>query len=121
MFSSTNPAPRAIQGGVRGTAWSVSREALYYFLPRLPMMQGCNLIVAFVHGNALGVVLEPRAVDGMNDDDRKNLWKVCLGPLVEEVAIGSEYPKEDCDRVVKDLVRFLDKEGVSRSIAMSER
>ena len=49
------------------------------------MMQGCNLIVSFVHGNALGVILEPRELDGVSETQRKDLWKVCIGPLVEEV------------------------------------
>jgi hypothetical protein len=121
VFPSAIPSPRAIQGGAGGDVWCVSPEALYYFLPPLRMMQGSNLIGSFVHGNALGVILEPRGLDGVPEKQRADLWKVCIGPLVEEVAIGSEYPKEDFDNVVKDLSEFLESKGVSRSITSTDR
>lgn len=70
------------------------------------MKRGYNLIASFVHGNALGVVLEPRGCESLPKEKRKNLWKVCIGPLVSEVALDLEFPEDDFRNVVKDLTKF---------------
>jgi len=78
------------------------------------MMQGYTLIASFVHGNALGVILEPAGVDQKVDQSaRANTWQVKIGPLVPEVAIGTEYPKADFERVVRDLVKFCRANGIT--------
>ena len=45
-----------------------------------------KLIASFVHGNALGVVVQP--VDGGSRPPhrkRKDLWQVRIGPLLPEI------------------------------------
>jgi hypothetical protein len=70
-----------------------------------------NLMASFVHGNSLGVVLEPRdAADLLNDDERKKTWKVCIGPLLWE-AVEEAYPAENFNLVVNDLVQFCKQHG----------
>jgi hypothetical protein len=77
------------------------------------IMQAYTLIAAFVHGNALGVVLEPAGARGhFAPSDLPNTWQVKIGPLVAEVAIGSEFPKEDYKLVVRDLAKFCEEKGI---------
>lgn len=72
-----------------------------------------NLIVSYVHGNALGVILEPAgAREQYAEDELRKLWQVRIGVLVAEAAIGKEYPKEDFDKVVRDLVAFCKEHGI---------
>lgn len=76
-------------------------------------MQPYKLIVSFVHGNALGVVLEPPgAREYFADFELPNTWQIRIGPLVPEAAIGTEYPKEDYERVVRDLLKFCEENGI---------
>jgi hypothetical protein len=75
-------------------------------------MEGYHLIFSAVHGNALGVVIEPRGVETLTKQDRVKTWQVRIGPLVEEAAIGSDYPEDEFDAVVNDLKKFCDQQGV---------
>lgn len=77
------------------------------------MTDGYNLVHSAVSGNALGVILEPRHVSQLPKKERTDTWKVCIGPLVTEVAIGSEFPKADYDTVIRKLVSFLTNEGAN--------
>jgi hypothetical protein len=70
------------------------------------------IVVSFVHGNALGVILEPDSAAQLPDTQRTKLWKVCIGPLVEEVARASEFPTDDFAKVIVELKQFLDRRGV---------
>jgi hypothetical protein len=81
--------------------------------PFLIMADGSTLIASFVHGNALGVILEPRSAGLLPQKDRKDTWRVCIGPLVQEVAIGTEFPRGDFKKVVRDLRAFLLERGIS--------
>jgi hypothetical protein len=66
-----------------------------------------TLVAAFVHGNALGVVIEPVGFEKwVPDAERPELWTVRIGPLVPEAAIGAPYPKEDYQKVTDDLLQF---------------
>jgi hypothetical protein len=82
-------------------------------IPFLIMADGSTLIATFVHGNALGVVLEPRSAALLPQKERKDTWRVCIGPLVQEVAIGAEFPRGDFEKVVSDLRKFLLQKGIS--------
>jgi hypothetical protein len=76
-------------------------------------MQAYTLIAAFVHGNALGVVLEPAgAREHFAPSDLPNTWQVKIGPLVAEAAVGTEFPKEDYKLVIRDLVTFCEEKGI---------
>jgi hypothetical protein len=75
------------------------------------MMDAYQLIFSAVSSNALGVVLEPASVSGQPRSERMHAWKVCIGPLVLEVAISSDYPAEDYKTVIDMLVTFLTDEG----------
>jgi hypothetical protein len=76
-------------------------------------MEAYTLIASFVHGNALGVVLQPHGVEKyFADFECKWTWQVRIGPLVPEAAIDTEYPKEDYQHVVDDLVAFCTKHGI---------
>ena len=76
-------------------------------------MQPYKLIASFVHGNALGVVLEPSGTPkDIPLSDLANTWHVRIGPLVPECAIGTEFPKEDYERVVRDLAEFCEMNGI---------
>jgi hypothetical protein len=81
------------------------------------MMQPYRLIASFVHGNALGVVLEPTTgMEGLSDETLKTTWQVRIGPLALEAAIGADYPKDDYDAVVRDLKLFCEAHGIDRGI-----
>ena len=70
------------------------------------------IVVSFVHGNALGVILEPTSATQLPEAQRTALWKVCIGPLVEEVARTSEFPADDFAKVIVELKEFLRRRGV---------
>ena len=76
------------------------------------MDDGPTIVAPFVHGNAMGVILEPRSAAQLPDKQRTALWRVCIGPLVSEVAVGSEFPADDFAKVVFELRRFLRSRGV---------
>lgn len=79
-------------------------------------MQAYKLIASFVHGNALGVVLEPcYAEDLVDEASLPHTWQVRIGPLTVE-AIGSEFPQSDFEAVVDDLRKFCVQHGISRGI-----
>lgn len=80
-------------------------------LPQSRMTDGYNLVHSAVSRNALGVVLKTRHVADLPKQERIDAWKVCIGPLVTEVAAGAEYPAADYETVIKQLVTFLTAEG----------
>ncbi len=85
-------------------------------------MQGYRLIASFVHGNALGVVLEPSyARDQVDEAALPNTWQVRIGPLTVEAAVGAEFPKEDFQAVVDDLAAFCDKHLIDRGLKRTEK
>ncbi|HWB12365.1 MAG TPA: hypothetical protein VG826_24280 [Pirellulales bacterium] len=73
---------------------------------------GLVIVASFVHGNALGVVLEPKSAADLPKSQRTALWKVCIGPLIAEVAAMPEFPTGDFTQVVFDLRRFLVSQGI---------
>lgn len=83
-------------------------------------MRSYKLIVSFIHGNALGVVLEPSgARETFDPHQLRHLWQVRIGPLVPEVAVGEEFPKEDFERVVDDLKAFCEQHGITRGLEIA--
>lgn len=85
---------------------------MFISFPNTSMEHIYNLIASSVHGNALGVVLEPVGVDEyFADFERPTTWQIRIGPLVAD-AVGPVFPKEDYDQVVRDLAAFCTKNGI---------
>jgi hypothetical protein len=85
-------------------------------------MQQHRLIVSFVHGNAVGLILEPSDTDTtLPEQERARTWAVRIGPLSSEVAIGTEYPKAEFQAVINDLVAFLQTHDLPGMLEVFER
>lgn len=86
----------------------------------ISMTQMYSLIASFIHGNALGVILEPKHVEELPLQERPHAWLVRIGPLVAEAAVGTEFPKEDYEKVVQDLVVYCESHGIDRGIPQAK-
>src|SRR5428012_13142 len=63
-----------VRGGAERTAQG-RLDSFWYPSLLISMQHGYRLIVSFVHGNALGVVLEPRTFAEVPKEQRKDVWK----------------------------------------------
>ncbi|MGI8982262.1 MAG: hypothetical protein ACR2FY_23775 [Pirellulaceae bacterium] len=89
-----------------------SQRRSFILFPNRRMKQGYNLVYSTVHGNACGVIIEPRTSEDLPEEDRKNYWIVRIGVLVAEAALSADYPKADFDDVSDDLKDYCTRAGV---------
>jgi hypothetical protein len=105
----------AFQGSA-AIVFGASRKRCFYMFTPISMTQMYSLIASFIHGNALGVVLEPKHVEELPLQERSHAWQVRIGPLVPEAALGTEFPRADYEKVVQDLVVYCESHGIDRGI-----
>ena len=68
---------------------------------------------AAVQGNVLGTVMATAQDRGFCQGRALFVWKVFIKPLLDEVAEGEEFPKEDARAVVEQLVKYCLAEGLA--------
>lgn len=97
----------------RAAVFGAPQQRRYYSLPQTSMTQPYDLVVSFVHGNAVGLILEPHGIrDYADADEVPKSWQVRIGPLAPEAAVGAPFPSEDFKKVVADLVLYCRDHGI---------
>jgi hypothetical protein len=85
------------------------KAAVEYFVTF--MEEERRIVATFTSGNAIGVVDEPVLHKGVPKSQRGKLWMVKIGVIDKSLADSLPFPREDFERVIRQLHEFVLKES----------